>query len=112
MKTVKCIIEFENSSWVQICTEMDEYGKVFISENDFVQILPLTESNFLPGAEKVIEIVFNVTSQVALGLLVNWLYDKMKQRKEKKLIINNKVLQEVTDKQSIMDIITDELGDE
>lgn len=111
MKTIKCIIAFENESWKQISTEMDDYGKIYISEDEYIQILPLTESNFLPGAEKVIEIVFSVTSQVALGLLINWLYDKLKQRKEKKIIINQKVI-EVTDKQSIIDTITDESDDE
>jgi len=111
MKTIKCIIAFENESWKQISTEMDDYGKIYISEDESIQILPLTESNFLYGAEKVIEVVFSVTSQIALGLLVNWLYDKLKQRKEKKLIINQKVL-EVTDKQSIMNAIADELDNE
>lgn len=111
MKTIKCIIPYEKESWKQISTEMDDYGKIYVSNDEYIQILPLTESNFLPGAEKVIELVFNVTSQIALGLLVNWLYDKMKQNKQNELIINQKAL-EIIDKQTIADTIADELDEE
>lgn len=110
MKTMKFMIPFEKNGWNEINIEMDAYGKVYISQNEYIQILPLTESNFMPGSEKVIELVFSVTSQIALGLFVNWLYDKLKQQEVKKIVINQKVL-EATDKKSITDAIAKELNE-
>jgi hypothetical protein len=65
----------------------------------------------MPGTEKVIEIIFDYTSQIALGLFVSWIYDKLNQQKVKKLIVNKKE-HEITDKKSVHDAIIKSIDEE
>lgn len=104
MKQTTCNIQYNEVIWNQITTEIDNQGKIFVGENEYIQVLPLKDSNFMPGAEKIIELIFNITSQIALGLFVNWLYDKLKSHNINKIVVNKKEY-EITDKKSIEIVI-------
>lgn len=100
MDTINVAIEYNHELWKLITEEMDEQGKIVIGEDSYIQVLPLTNAYFMPEVESAIEFAVGVASNVALGLVVNWLYDKLKTYGAKKIVVDNEE-HAVTDKKSI-----------
>lgn len=100
MSELRILVSFDHVCWDAIRQEMDDYGRIKIGDDAIIQVLPITEMNFLPTSEKVIEMLMSVGSQIAIGLFVNWLYDKMKMLGKNQVIINKQVV-EITTKQSV-----------
>ncbi len=104
MKTY-CRIPFEQELWEELDAEANASGKIILEDNEtYVQLMPVDKYAFMPGAEQMIDIILNFSSQVALGLLINWLYDKIKQKNIKKFIIKDETY-EVKGKDMLENVI-------
>lgn len=85
-----CSIPFNKELWAEFNNEMDSSGQIMLDKEDAtVQIMPIDEYHFTSATTQVIEIVLQYSSQIALGLLINWLYDKLKARKVSYIKVND-----------------------
>ena len=108
MKTF-CSIPFNEQLWGDISSEVDCSGQIVLEDNAAcIQVMPIEEFGFMVDVEPVIEIVVTLSSQVAVGLFINWLSDKLKQRKTRKIVINKKEY-EVENKEALEKAILDEI---
>jgi len=95
MSELKCAIQFDENLWRDLNSEMDESGEIIIGDNNNkvnIQVMPISQYQFIPGFEKEIKVIVDFASQIALGLFVNWLYDKLKSIKADKVKINSKII--------------------
>ena len=103
-----CSIPFNEQLWEDISSEMDCSGQIVLKDKSAcIQVMPIEEFGFITDVEQMIEIAVKLSSQVAVGLFINWLYDKLKQRETKKIVINKKEY-EVENKESLEKAILDE----
>ena len=106
---IYCRIPYEQELWNELSSEMNSSGKIIFEDGgNYIQVMPIDEFGFMPGGEQVIEIVLSLSYQLALGVMGNWLYDKLKQRKMNKIIINDETF-ELKDKEALEVIIASEL---
>lgn len=88
---VYCSIPFDQKLWEEFNSEMDSSGQIALGDKDaYLQVMPVDEFGFMADVKPVIEVVVNYSSQIALGLLINWLYEKLKQRKIDKITVDEK----------------------
>lgn len=98
---VYCSIPFDKEIWEEFNSQMDASGKIILQgKKAYIQVMPVDKFGFISDAEPVIEFVINYFSQIAVGLLINWLYDKLKERKVKKVVINGETC-DLTDKETL-----------
>lgn len=84
-------IPFSKQLWEEIYSEMDSSGQIILEDKSAcIQIMPIETFGFMTDVEQVIEIMATLPSQVAVGLFINWLYDKLKQSKIRKIVVNKK----------------------
>ena len=85
--------------------EMDELGQIYLGANQDVrmEVLPIEKKNFINEVHPVVSIVINLTSEIAIGLLVNWLYDKLKG--SGKIVIGGKKVD--IDSEELKEILSD-----
>lgn len=106
---IYCSCAFDEQLWLDLKSEMDIFGTINMDDNQSsVQLMPIDEFNFMPGTDAVIEFCLDIASQIAMGLLVNWLYDKLKQHKIEKIKIN-KTQCDVIDKAALEESIKSEI---
>lgn len=88
MKEISCEISFSQEIWDLINTQMNEQGKIKIGncEEALVEVMPIEQKNFINEVQPVIELILNLGSQIAIGLVVNWIYDMLKGKID--LVIN------------------------
>ena len=107
MKTF-CSIPFNEQLWEDISSEIDCSGQIVLKDKAaYIQVMPIEEFGFMADIEQVIEIAVTLSSQVAVGLFINWLYDKLKPRETWKIVINKKEY-EVDKKEALEKAIIDE----
>lgn len=90
MKEVSCEMAFNKEIWDFINSQMNEQGKITIGncEEAIVEVMPIEQKNFINEVQPVIELILNLGSQIAIGLVVNWIYDILKGKKD--LVINGR----------------------
>lgn len=83
MKEINCKLEFSQELMDKLNEQMDEFGQISFEncEDLMVEVMPIDRRNFITEIQPVVSLVMNVGSQIALGLLVNWLYDMAKEKK-------------------------------
>lgn len=98
---VYCSIPFDEKIWEDFNSQMDTSGQIILQDkNAYIQVMPVDEFGFMSDVEPVIEFVINYSSQIAVGLLINWLYDKLKERNVKKVVMNGETC-ELKDKETL-----------
>lgn len=101
-----CSILFDKELWSEISTDMDADGKIMLNcEEGCIHIMPVNQFNFMPDIDQVIDIVLDYSSQVAIGLITSWLYDRLAKRKIRNIYINGKKY-DILDKQDLEDIVS------
>lgn len=107
-----CSIPFDKELWSEISTDMDVNGKIILNcEDGCIYIMPVNQFNFMPDIGQVIEIVLDYSSQVAIGLITSWLYDRLAKRKIRTIYINGKKY-DISDKQDLEDIVSGKKDEE
>ena len=104
MKEICCELAFSEELLEKLNEQMDEFGQINIEGNEdaLVEVMPIDKKNFINEVQPVVSLVLNFGSQVALGLLVNWLYDMAK---EKKILVIAGHNVQVESKEDILEVM-------
>lgn len=80
MKEIEIAMPYSEELIYSLNNEMDESGMIYLGTGQDVrmEVLPIVKKNFINEVHPVVSIVLNLSGQVAIGLFVNWLYDKLK----------------------------------
>lgn len=86
--TFYCSIPFEQNLWKELNSEANSIGQIRINNDINIQLMPVDEFHFSPEINQIIEVIFDATTSITLGIISSWLYDKLKQRNIKSIDIN------------------------
>lgn len=78
MKELTIELSYTPELWELMNGKMDEFGQITLGEGVVADVLPIDEKNFINEVEPVITVILNGVTEVAVGLLINWLYDCIK----------------------------------
>lgn len=83
MKEISCELAFSEELLERLNEQMDEFGQINFEgcEDALVEVMPIARKNFIGEVQPLVSLVLNFSSQIALGMLVNWLYDMAKEKK-------------------------------
>ena len=97
MKEVSIEIAYSEEVLAFLNEQMDDLGQIRIDgcEDALIEVMPVDKKNFITGAEPAIGLIIEFGSQLALGVLTQWICDKIKAKKsivveDSKLIIESK----------------------
>ena len=93
MKEISCDLPYSEDLMKILDKEMDETGVIYFDtdQESFVEVMPVVKKSFIDEVNPVVSVVISLSSQVAVGLFVNWLYEKLKGLKGKVRIGNKNV---------------------
>ncbi len=87
MQEICCEIAYSDDLYEELKHQMDDIGQIKIqgSDDSFVEVMPVDQKNFINEVQPVLSIVLSLGSNLAIGIIGNWLYDKVKDSKVLKL---------------------------
>ena len=106
MKEISCELIYSEELIDELNAQMNEYGQIILDgcDDSFIEVMPVDKKNFINDVQPIITCILNLGSQVAIGLFVNWLYDKTKELKNKSIVIDGKKVEGIS-KEELEDII-------
>lgn len=80
MKEIEFTMPYSEELINSLNNEMDELGQIYLGANQDVrmEVMPIAKKNFINEVHPIVSIILNLSGQIAIGLFVNWLYDKLK----------------------------------